>query len=246
MDILLRSFSNKIFLWSVRNKNLVIRAFISTHILQVINILAAAFFVSQIPSGNTIGVLYYDLGGKFGTLAALAFLVTITPGIAKRFGFHHPKLNFIQTFRRHFGIATFLLVLTHYSILRLIPYMSWQTFTMPPLRELIGFAAYCMFFVMFITSNDFSTNRLGRWWGKVHSLAYVIVWLMFVHIALYNPTEPTAILVGFYALAEWASLIYFWVKKKPAPPANIGPTQISPDASPPSSNQPSQPTRSTI
>ena len=246
MDILFRSFSNKIFLWSARNKNLVIRAFISTHILQVANILAAYFFVSQITSGNTIGVLYYDLGGKFGTLGALAFLVTITPGIAKRFGFRHPKLNFIQTFRRHFGIATFLLVLTHSAILRFIPYMSWQAFTIPPLRELVGFAAFSMFFVMFITSNDFSTNRLGRWWGRVHALAYVIVWLTFAHVALFKPTEPTTILVGLYALAEWASLIYSWVKKKPAPPANIGPTQISPDASPPSSNQPSQPTRSTI
>lgn len=230
MDILLSSLSNTAFLWSVRNKNLIINAFIALHFLQILNILAAAFFISQIPSGNTIGVLFYDLGGKFGTLAALTFLVTITPGIAKRFGIRHPVLNIIQTFRRHFGIMTFLLVLTHSAILRFIPYMSWQAFTAPPLRELIGFAAFCMFFVMFLTSNDFSTNRLGRWWGRVHALAYIIVWLTFAHIVLFKPTEPTSLLVGFFAVLEWVSLAYWRFHKKPPLPAQTSPQTISAQA----------------
>ncbi len=226
MDILFNSFSNTLFLWSVRNKNLIINAFISTHIIQVINIIAAAFFVSQLDSGNTIGIMYYGLGGKFGTLAALAFLVTITPGIAKRFGIRHKTLNIVMTFRRHFGIMTFLLVLTHLAILRLIPYFSWSPFTTPPLRELIGIVAFFGFFLMFLTSNDFSTRRLGKWWGRLHSLSYVIVWLVFLHIALLKPTESTAILVGIFAVLEWVSLIYSWTRKKVIP-VNTSPQPIS-------------------
>lgn len=218
MDILFNSFSNTLFLWSVKNKNFVIYAFIATHIFQVINILAAAFFVSQITSGNTLGVMYYDLGGKFGTLAALTFLITLTPGIAKRFGIRHKILNILMTFRRHFGIMTFLLVLTHLSILRLIPYFSWQPFTTPPLRELIGIIAFLGFLLLFITSNDFSTHRMGKWWGRLHSLSYIIVWLVFAHIALYKPTESSSILVGIFAVLEWVSLIYSWTHKKIIPP----------------------------
>ncbi len=85
MDIFFNSFSNQVFLWLVKNKHLVIKLFFLAHILQAINILTASFFVARIADGNEIGVLFYDLGGKFGTLAALAFLVTTTPGIAKRF-----------------------------------------------------------------------------------------------------------------------------------------------------------------
>jgi len=244
MDILFYSFSNRVFLWSVKNKNLVIRLFIATHILQVINILTATFFVAQIDKGNEIGVMYYDLGGKFGTVAALAFLVTITPGIAKRIGFRHPKLNLIQTFRRHFGIATFLLVLTHYAVLRLVPLMTWQGFVLPPFRETLGFLAFCLFFLMFLTNNDFSMNRLGRWWGRLHSVAYVIIWLVFVHVAL-EEIGPLTLLIGLYAVAEWVSLIYFWTKKKPLVPANSGPTQVSPSTSTPNTTV-ATPTRNQI
>ena len=244
MDIFLYSFSNKVFLWLVKNKNLVIKLFFLAHILLTINILAAAYFVALIADGNEIGVMYYDLGGKFGTLAALAFLVTITPGIAKRFGIRHPVFNIVQTFRRHFGIATFLLTLTHYAVLRLVPMMTWQSFSLPPFRETLGFLAFCLFFVMFITSNDFSMKRLGKWWGRLHMAAYVIIWLVFGHVAL-EEIGPLTLLLGVYALAEWTSLIYFWTKKKSLIPANSGPTQVSPNSSVPNTT-PSIPTRNQI
>ncbi len=243
MDILFYSLSNRVFLWSVKNKNLVIRLFIATHIIQVINILIAAFFVAQITNGSEIGVMYYDLGGKFGTLAALAFLITITPGIAKRVGFRHPKLNLIQTFRRHFGIATFLLVLTHYAILRLVPLMTWQSFTVPPAREMLGFFAFCLFFLMFLTSNDLSMSRLGRWWGRIHSVAYIAIWLIFAHVVL-EEIGPLAILLGLYATAEWVSLVYFWTKKKPTP--SSGSTEVSINSASSPSTTPIIPTRNQV
>lgn len=244
MDIFFNSFSNQVFLWLVKNKHLVIKLFFLAHILQAINILEAAFFVARIADGNEIGGLYYDLGGKFGTLATLAFLVTITPGIVKRFGIRHPVFNIVQTFRRHFGIATFLLTLTHYSVLRLVPMMTWQSFSLPPFRETLGFLALCLFFVMFITSNDLSMKRLGKWWGRLHMVAYVIIWLVFAHVAL-EEIGPLTLLIGLYAIAEWVSLIYFWTKKKPLIPANSGPTQVSPSTSNPNTT-PSIPTRNQI
>ena len=232
MDIFFNSFSNQVFLWLVKNKHLVIKLFFLAHILKAINILTAAFFVARIADGNEIGVLFYDLGGKFGTLAALAFLVTTTPGIAKRFGIRHPVFNIVQTFRRHFGIATFLLTFTHYAVLRLVPMMTWQSFSLPPFRETLGFFAFCLFFVMFITSNDLSMKRLGKWWGRLHSVAYVIIWLVFAHVAL-EEIGLLTLLLGVYAITEWVSLIYFWTKKKPLIPANVGPTLVSPSSSTP-------------
>lgn len=241
MDIFLNNISGQIFIWSVKNKNLIITAFIITHLLQLGNIVLASILVAQISSGNELGILYYDLGGKFGSLAALSFLVTITPGIAKRFGIHHKIFNIIQTFRRHIGIMTFLLVLTHYAILRLIPLMTWQSFVIPPIRETLGFVAFVMMFLMFLTSNDFSTRRFGSWWGRIHKLAYVIVWLVFVHVA-FAEIGPISLLLGIFALAEWASLIYFWTKKKPFIPTNSGSTQIPPDSSSTPNTTPITPT----
>ncbi len=210
----MNNISGQVFIWSIKNKNLIITAFIITHLLQLGNIILASILVAQITSGNELGILYYDLGGKFGTLAALCFVITITPGIAKRLGIQHKIFNIIQTFRRHFGIMTFLLVLTHYAILRLVPLMTWQGFVVPPLRETLGFVAFVMMFLMFLTSNDFSTHKFGIWWGRIHKLAYIIVWLVFAHVVL-EEVGPTSLLVGLYAIAEWGSLLYTKFKKAP-------------------------------
>lgn len=231
MDIFFRSVSNAVFLWSVKNKNRIITAFIILHILQAANIVAASFFVAQISTGSETGIKYFELGGNFGTAAALVFLITIIPGIAKRFRLRHPVFNIIQTFRRHFGIATFLLVLTHYAILRLVPSLTWQSFSTLPLRETLGFVAFCFLFLMFLTSNDFATRRLGAWWGRLHKLAYLIVWLVFAHVAL-DSFGLLSILIGVFAIAEWTSLIFSWLNKNKIPVSS--PLINSPQSQPPS------------
>lgn len=87
-------------------------------------------------------------------------------------------------------------------------------------------------------------KRLGKWWGRLHMVAYVIIWLVFAHVAL-EEIGPLTLLIGLYAIAEWVSLIYFWTKKKPLIPANSGPTQVSPSTSNPNTT-PSIPTRNQI
>ncbi|GAN99584.1 MULTISPECIES: protein-methionine-sulfoxide reductase heme-binding subunit MsrQ [Komagataeibacter] len=58
---------------------------------------------------------------------------------------------------------------------------------------MLGFAAFLLLLPLAMTSNDWSIRRLGRWWGRLHRLVYIIAVLAAVHFLMafktYNMTS---------------------------------------------------------
>lgn len=151
----------------------------------------------------------YEVGEMSGQLALITFCVVITPGILRRFGMRNMLTSFIMVIRRHLGITMFSLAFLHYSSIRLFPIVfgGIPPVIPPPFFEFMGVAALYSLAPIFITSNDVSVRRLGTWWRRIHSMVYFIVWLLFLHVA-FQEIGIWTILIGIFAIAETASLIY--------------------------------------
>ena len=142
-----------------------------------------------------------------GEIAILFFIFSSIPGIVRRFGYFNKLVSILMIFRRYIGIATYLFVLIHSSFVRIVPWIA-RIFPLNPVEVYVmfGVAAHVLLFLLFITSNDLSINKLGIWWHRIHDLMYVIVWIIFLHVALVKISIWT-ILIGATAIAQAASFI---------------------------------------
>jgi DMSO/TMAO reductase YedYZ heme-binding membrane subunit len=143
-----------------------------------------------------------QLGNLAGELAIIFYILTLIPGIVRRFGAFYKPVAILMIFRRYIGIAMFLFVLMH-------ALFNW--FFPPVGFVLYGFIALVMLFFLFVTSNDMSTKLLGSMWGWIHKLTYIIMWPVMIHVALLksNWTIP----IGVTVIAELASFVRVWMKK---------------------------------
>lgn len=156
---------------------------------------------------NSYWPLFYDIGKKSGEMAILCFIFSSLPGIFRRFRISNKLIQILMRFRRSIGIATYLFVLIHSSFVRIVPWIA-RIFPVYPLEVYVmfGVVAHILLFLLFITSNDFSVNKLGVWWHRIHTLMYVIVWIIFLHVALLKISIWT-VLIGATAVAEVASFM---------------------------------------
>jgi len=160
---------------------------------------------------NPIYPTFMELGTKLGRLALVLLGVIVLPGILGRFSIDIPISRTITLFRRQLGITSFLLVFTHYNLVRNLPRLAGiLPFKLPfPLFETVGFTAMMFLFFLFLTSNDWSQKKLGKWWKRLHMLVYVILWLIVAHTALQRISIWTY-LIGIFAVLEVSSLL--WAK----------------------------------
>lgn len=150
---------------------------------------------------------FYRFARECGEYAILFFILVSIPGIARRFRYSHKLIMIIMMFRRQLGVLTYLFVLMHSMILRIIP---WITKEIPLLVEpfiLAGISANILLFSLFITSNNWSVKKLGNWWGKIHDLIYIIVWIIFLHTALQG-LSTWSVLIGLAACLQLSSHLY--------------------------------------
>jgi sulfoxide reductase heme-binding subunit YedZ len=87
--------------------------------------------------------------------------------------------------RRYFGVATFA-----YAVPHLLAYL-WKLASVAEVLEQgaepgmwTGWIALIIFLALAITSNNFSTRKLGRRWKTLHRLVYLAAILTFVHWVL--------------------------------------------------------------
>jgi sulfoxide reductase heme-binding subunit YedZ len=87
--------------------------------------------------------------------------------------------------RRYFGVATFA-----YAVPHLLAYL-WKLANAAKILEegmqpemWTGWIALIIFLALAITSNNFSTRKLGRRWKTLHRLVYLAAILTFVHWVL--------------------------------------------------------------
>lgn len=210
-----KDLQTKIFEWFAKKSKLVIRLFWLPYILIVI----FTFYAGYVIFGqNTHFDLVYSLGKLSGQAALFLLGLIVLPGILGRFRIEIKITRVITLFRRQLGITVFLLANNHYGVMRVFPKMAaGLPPTAPPiyLFETIGMLAFMIFFVMFLTSNNFSVKMLGHWWKVLHRFVYVALWALVAHTALQEVGAWT-FYIGFFAMLEVVSWVYYFLNKPAA------------------------------
>ncbi len=156
---------------------------------------------------------WLEIGKLSGTASLITFWIVLTPGILKRFqigAWLLPIRTILMLFRRQLGITMYVLALTHYWWSRMMPILSFggDIFSVQP-SELMGLIAFALLTPLFFTSNNWAVKHLGRWWDRIHSLVYVVIWILFLHVGLQEFGWKTFITL-IVAAVELFSLI--WAK----------------------------------
>lgn len=159
------------------------------------------------------------IGKKVGTVALITFWIVLIPGMMKRFqitGWLLPVRTVLMLYRRQIGVTVYVLATTHYWWSRMLPLLSvgadiftFRTF------EIMGVTAITLLTPLFLTSNDWSLKHLGKWWNRIHSLVYIVIWILFLHVALQDLSWK-AFVTLIVAAFELFSLI--WAKAQQPPP----------------------------
>ncbi len=150
----------------------------------------------------------------FGRVALFLLFLLVIPGILGRFNIQIKVTRIVTLYRRQLGILLFLIVFTHYHLVNLPKIAGIEPFTLSfPLFQSIGFFALVLLFLLFITSNNFSVKKLGRWWKRIHRLIYIVLLLVLFHTALQR-VSIYSVLAGLFTTLEIVSLAYSYFRSK--------------------------------
>lgn len=163
----------RLFAYLVARKGQVVLLFKVFYFLQIIIFLLAA-----------AGGSSYPLGVAMGKAAVVLFVLTLIPGMMKRFGITHKLLALLMIFRRYIGIAMYISALSHFGLVKAVPALSSKLPFQLTAFEFWGSLALFTLLFLFITSNDFSVGRLGIWWYRIHRLIYLSMWFILFHVGL--------------------------------------------------------------
>jgi len=201
-----------LYMWVVRRRNPIVTAFV---ILNCLLALLWYFAFRTIVLGFGDPSWYYSSALEIGQIAIVTYTLTTIPGIARRFGKFYKPVSILMIFRRYIGITTFMLAFIHASIERLFWFLKGQMGLIPDETfQIAGFCALIILLSLFLTSNDWSVKRLGKWWDRLHKLTYVAAWLIFAHVALQR-LSVWSVLAGVTCIAVLVSHIYAARKLKP-------------------------------
>ncbi|MDB5525758.1 MAG: ferric reductase like transrane component family protein [Rhizobium sp.] len=103
------------------------------------------------------------------------------------------RINFYR-FRRAFGLMTFYYVLFHFLTYFILdramnlPVIFVDIFKRPYI--IVGMTAFICLIVLAATSNNWSIRTLGRAWGRLHLLVYLIATLGVIHFFMAVKSWP--------------------------------------------------------
>lgn len=191
----------------LKYKNTIIKLFQLTEVSIVVVwcVVAAAF-----AQNRDLLAVVYETGIELGEFAILFYCSTLVPGILQRLNLFTTLRVIMMLFRRHLGIMTFLLIWLHMSWGSTLPLISFYGVSLKALSVLsvsqwLGLSAFTLLVPLFITSNDYSVKKLGKAWKSVHKLTYVVLFLVFLHVAL---IESKWLLVIVPTMIAW---IFSWI-----------------------------------
>ncbi|MFW5703643.1 MAG: ferric reductase-like transmembrane domain-containing protein [Patescibacteria group bacterium] len=195
--------------WVTTNKKIIEQIFLFLFIFLFGFTLLALY---SIVAGHPSQFFFYQFSRAAGQAAVIAFVLSITPGIARRFGIRNSVTTILMLFRRQTGILVFLFGLMHYIIIFMAPNIrAGEVPSDPPTYQIMGVLALYALLPLFLTSNNRAVKKMGKWWQRLHRLVYVIAWLTFLHIALVE-INFWAVLIGIFAVLETVSLLYGAIK----------------------------------
>lgn len=127
--------------------------------------------------------IFYELGKKLGSVAVVLYVLTLIPGMLKRFGVLPLTRSLLMLTRRQIGVTMFLSALGHQALVQLFPLLlSGQNPFFTTFRTTLGSLALMVLFPLWLTSNDFSVQKLQKNWKRLHRLTYVALALIFGHV----------------------------------------------------------------
>lgn len=164
---------------------------------------------------GTLEDLIYKTGLSFGKIAILLLGIIVLPGILGRLKIEIKLTRIITLFRRQLGITAFLIAFTHFTIVRGTLYLTGLNplKTSTPLFVLMGTGTLFILFFMFLTSNNLSQKKLGKWWKKLHRLIYIVLWLLVLHTGL-QKISIWSVYIFIFASLEVISWIYHLKNQK--------------------------------
>ena len=189
------------------------------------------FFVAYLLVGSLISLGYYffsnnlelflilaGIAGKFGTIALFLFLGTLLPGIMQRFKIFPLFSASIVLFRRQMGILMFLIGILHSSYISTIPAVMTGKLGLEYLPEngLMGIITLLLLFPVWLTSNDLSQKKFGKFWKTLQRLTYFALISIFLHVALVELSA--AVLTVTVLLLELSSWLKVWFQKSTKKP----------------------------
>jgi len=139
-------------------------------------------------------------------LVFLCITLAVTP-LRKILG-----LSKLQQHRRTFGLLMFFYALCHFSIWFWLDHnldvidMLTDVYKRPFIT--VGFIAFLATIPLAVTSNQWSSRRLKRQWGKLHKLVYAIAILGILHFFWHKAGKNDFLVVGIYASVIGALLGY--------------------------------------
>jgi sulfoxide reductase heme-binding subunit YedZ len=102
-------------------------------------------------------------------------------------------VNFYR-FRRAFGLMTFYYVLFHFLTYFILdrgmnlPVIFVDVFKRPYI--IIGMTAFVCLIALAVTSNNWAIRAMGRGWGRLHRLVYLIATLGVIHFFMAVKSWP--------------------------------------------------------
>ena len=150
----------------------------------------------------------FSVSKNLGVLAVVLFLLTLIPGIVQRLKLTklNPIANPLRFSRRTLGVSMFFAALSHYLFGVVFKIIKTGQTPEPQIFFVFGFLALFLSFWLALTSNIFAKQKLGKWWKRLHSFTYLIVWLIFLHTALIE-ISGISILVLVFGIVELYSLV---------------------------------------
>ncbi len=202
----------KIFQWFAKRRPKIVDLFKYLYLTIAIFWVFAAYV--NLSHGTLEGFIY-KAGVSSGKIALLLLGIVVLPGILGRFKVEIKLTRIITLFRRQLGIVAFLVAFTHFTIVRGLQYLSGYNPLKAPfeLFVVMGTGALFLLFLMFLTSNDTSKKRLGKWWKNLHRLIYLVLWLLVLHTGLQR-ISVWSVYIFIFASLEIVSWTYYFLKKR--------------------------------
>lgn len=206
----MNEYINTISEYLIRNRQRILNTFTILYWLFV-PFLFISVFASRI--NDSVLLFIFSIGSFLGKIALILFITTLLPGIGERFGIQNKLLALLRIFRREIGILMYITAITHVTLAKLVITTSFKELLMPMPFEIMGSLSLFILFFLFITSNTFSQVKLRLNWYRIQRLAYIGMFLIFLHVAFLKLSIWT-VLMGILIIVQAASFIALYKRTK--------------------------------
>jgi DMSO/TMAO reductase YedYZ heme-binding membrane subunit len=124
------------------------------------------------------GSLADELGYALRVSARLAFIALLLAYVARPWHTLTGRGRWLILYRRYFGLAAALVHTVHFAYI--VALFALTEAVLEAVTAIFGGFAYLCIWVMALSSNRASQQRLRRWWSRLHRFGMHYLWLVFM------------------------------------------------------------------